>query len=270
MPVMAIEPDETYARRRREIARAARGPGLDPLDITYLQIEDDTWSFAHGELLDRWRRFAAPEILVASERLGFPTSRVPQLSEVTDRLARRTGFRFRAVPGLVPVDEFFGALADGVFLSTQYVRHPSSPLYTPEPDVLHEVLGHATCLADPHLALLHRAAGAAMTRVERESSRQFLADVFWFSAEFGVLDGRDGPLAYGAGLLSSAGELDWFRTHARFQPIDIAEMGTLPYDIDDYQPVLFSARSLVEVADVVGEFFADATDDRIDALRGKG
>ena len=268
MPVMAIEPDETYARRRREIADAARGPQRDPLDIAYLHVEDQTWSYAHGELLDRWRRFAAPEILIASEHLGLPTDRVPQLSEVTDRLARRTGFRFRAVPGLVPVDEFFGALADGIFLSTQYVRHPSSPLYTPEPDVLHEVLGHATCLTDPHLALLHRAAGAAMTRVELERSRQFLADVFWFSAEFGTLQSPEGPLAYGAGLLSSAGELDWFRTHALFRPLDIAQMGTLPYDIDHYQAVLFTARSLAEVTDVVGEFFADATDDRIDALRG--
>ncbi|MEM7284736.1 MAG: phenylalanine 4-monooxygenase [Actinomycetota bacterium] len=267
MPVMAIEPDETYARRRREIAGAARGPERDPQDIAYLQIEDDTWSFAHGELLDRWRRFAAPEILIASERLGLPTDRVPQLREVTDRLARRTGFRFRAVPGLVPVDEFFGSLADGIFLSTQYVRHPSSPLYTPEPDVLHEVLGHATCLADPHLALLHRAAGAAMTRVQRESSRQFLADVFWFSAEFGVLESDRGPLAYGAGLLSSAGELDWFRSEALFRPLDISAMGTLPYDIDAYQPVLFAARSLAEVTDVVGEFFADADDDMIDSLR---
>ena len=266
---MAIEPDEIYARRRREIASAARGPELDPLDITYLQVEDQTWSFAHGELLDRWRRFAAPEILTASEHLGLPTDRVPQLTEVTDRLARRTGFRFRAVPGLVPVDGLFGALADGIFLSTQYVRHPSSPLYTPEPDVLHEVLGHATCLADPHLALLHRAAGAALTRVELESSRQFLADVFWFSAEFGVLDAPGGPQAYGAGLLSSAGELDWFRSEAAFRPIDIAEMGTLPYDIDNYQPVLFTARSLAEVTDVVGEFFAVATDDAIEALRAR-
>ena len=264
---MAMETDETYARRRSQIADAAAGAHRDPLDITYLRIEDETWAFTHHALLDRWRRFAAPEILTASQHLGLPTDRVPQLREVTDRLARRTGFRFRAVPGLVPVDEFFGALADGIFLSTQYVRHPSSPLYTPEPDVLHEVLGHATCLADPHLALLHRAAGAAMTRVELESSRQFLADVFWFTAEFGVLESERGPLAYGAGLLSSAGELDWFRTEATFRPLDIAAMGTLPYDIDDYQPVLFTARSLAEVTDVVGEFFADATDDDIEALR---
>lgn len=263
---MALEFDEIYARRRRQIADAARGPALDPLDIAYLGVEDETWAFAHNALLDRWRRVAAPEILVASHHLGLPTDRVPQLREVTDRLARRTGFRFRAVPGLVPVDEFFGSLADGVFLSTQYVRHPSSPLYTPEPDVVHEVLGHATCLADPDLASLHREAGAAMVRVERERSRQFLADVFWFTAEFGTIDGHDGPLAYGAGLLSSAGELDWFRAHASFRPIDIGAMGTLPYDIDRYQPVLFTARSLAEVTDVVAGFFADATDDRIDAL----
>ena len=106
-----METDETYARRRSQIADAAAGAHRDPLDITYLRIEDETWAFTHHALLDRWRRFAAPEILTASQHLGLPTDRVPQLREVTDRLARRTGFRFRAVPGLVPVDEFFGALA---------------------------------------------------------------------------------------------------------------------------------------------------------------
>ncbi|MEM9204287.1 MAG: phenylalanine 4-monooxygenase [Actinomycetota bacterium] len=265
---VAVPVDQAYGQRRDLIAAQAAGSAADPATIQYLDSENATWRFAREALLDRWRGVAAPEILAADARLELPADRVPQLQDVSARLAPRTGYRFRAVPGLVPVDEFFGALANGVFLSTQYVRHHDSPLYTPEPDILHEVLGHATCLADPHLAALHRAAGAAMIRVETERSRQFLADVFWFSAEFGVLDAGDGngPLAYGAGLLSSVGELDRFRDHAVVRPIDIAAMGTLEYDIDDYQPVLFAARSMKEVTDVIGEFFATATDDEIARL----
>ena len=69
-----------------------------------------------------------------------------------------------------------------------------------------------------------------------------MADVFWFSAEFGVVrEGRD-VKAYGAGLLSSPGELDWFGRHAEIRPIDVAAMGRLGYDIDVYQPTSVRRR----------------------------
>ncbi len=261
------ESDPEYVARRRWIADQAAGSDAEPTRITYRPSENETWRVAKGHLDERWTRMAAPAILDAADRLDLPNDRVPHLEEVSARLRPRSGFEFRAVPGLVPVDEFFGSLATGRFLSTQYVRHHASPLYTPEPDILHEVIGHGTCLADPHLAMLHREAGAAMIRLETERARQFVADVFWFSAEFGVLDTAEGDLrgikAYGAGLLSSVGELDHFAHNAEIRPLDIDEMGTISYDIATYQPVLFGGRSLTEVLDVVGEFFATATDDGV-------
>ena len=89
---------------------------------------------------------------------------MPQLAEVSRRLQRLTGWRFHAAPGLAPIREFYGALAERRFLSTQYVRHPSVPLYTPEPDVIHELVGHANGLAEPRFADLYAVAGAAGRR----------------------------------------------------------------------------------------------------------
>jgi phenylalanine-4-hydroxylase len=268
--------DDDYRQRREAIALMAAGPHREPDSVDYRAVEHQTWAAAREALFRRWQQVAAPEILEANERLGLPADEVPQLNEVTARLRLLSGFRYRAVPGLVPVEQFFGALANGVFLSTQYLRHHSSPLYTPEPDIIHEVLGHATCLAVPALADLHRAAGRAILRVEAEESRQFLADVFWFSAEFGVIgglapDGSPGqaterPKAYGAGLLSSFGELDSFQ-NSLLWPLNVAAMGAQAYDINTYQPVLFAARSMSEVSDVVGGFFDEATDDLISAVR---
>lgn len=276
--------DPAYRARRSHIAALAAGADRTPAEIGYDRFENATWTTAKRELADRWQRFAIPEVLDAAARLDLPTDRVPQLTEVTRRLRPRSGFEFRAVPGLVPVEEFFGALSRGQFLSTQYLRHHSSPLYTPEPDLIHEVLGHGTCLADPHLAMLHREAGAAMVRLETGWARQFAANVFWFSAEFGVVVPEPsaargaarittgarprGPLAYGAGLLSSVGELEWFATNAEVRALDLTAMGTIDYDISVYQPVLFGARSLTEVLDVVGEFFATATDETIERRLG--
>lgn len=255
--------DRDYLHRREWLAGQAAGSGAAPTRIDYLDSENETWRVAKAALDQRWTRCAAPAILDAAKRLDLPSDRVPQLDEVTAQLRPRGGFEFRAVPGLVPVDEFFGSLSRGVFLSTQYVRYHGSPLYTPEPDILHEVIGHGTSLADPHLAMLHRQAGAAMVRLETEAARQFVADVFWFSVEFGVIEIGDGVRAYGAGLLSSVGELDWFLDNAEVRPLDINAMGTISYDIARYQPVLFAGRSLAHVLDVVGEFFATVTDDAV-------
>lgn len=257
-----LHPD--YVARRDEIARLATGSGQRPASITYTDDENRTWSQVITSLHQRWEVLAAPEILRAAERIALPVDRVPQLTEVTAALAPRSGFSFEAVPGLVPVDAFFGALADGRFLSTQYIRHHDAPLYTPEPDIIHEVIGHGTCLAQPHLAMLHREAGAAMLRMTTATSRQFLANVFWFSVEFGVMATPDGPRAVGAGLLSSVGELDWFADRAMVRELDIDAMGTTEYDIAAFQPTLFSCRSLGELVDIVGEFFATASSAEVD------
>ena len=260
-PRPELHPD--YVARRDELAQCAAGSEHPPATITYTEREHATWATVITALHQRWADVAAPEILRAADRLSLPTDRVPQLHEVTNALAPRTGFELRAVPGLVPVREFFGALANGRFLSTQYIRHHETPLYTPEPDIIHEVIGHGTCLAQPHLAMVHREAGSAMLRMETDAARQFVADVFWFSIEFGVVLTDAGPRAHGAGLLSSVGELDWFRSQAEVRPIDIDAMGTLAYDISTYQPVVFGSRSLGHLVDVVGEFFASATTESV-------
>ena len=152
-----------------------------------------------------------PRLLRGAAALALPTDHIPQLDEVTDGLEPLTGFRYDAAAGLVPLRDFLGALGDGVFHSTQYIRHGAMPLYTPEPDLIHEVIGHGNLLASPRFAAIKRQAGLAAQRVETEEALQFLADVFWFTIEFGVMR-EDGEVrAYGAGILSSYGEIEEFR-----------------------------------------------------------
>jgi phenylalanine-4-hydroxylase len=154
-----------------------------------------------------------------------------------------------------------------VFHSTQYIRHGAMPLYTPEPDLIHEVVGHGTLLAAPRFAEIKRQAGLAAQRVETDEALQFLADVFWFTIEFGVMREEGEVRAYGAGILSSYGEIEEFRG-ADLRPLDILAMATQEYDITKYQPVLFCADGMGELESVVGGFFASFDDDTPDRLRG--
>ncbi|MFZ0325610.1 MAG: phenylalanine 4-monooxygenase [Actinomycetes bacterium] len=259
--------DPVYRDRRNAIAAAAVDwrPG-DPLPtIDYSDEEHRVWSLVAAELRAKHRRLAPSEIVEAGDRLGLPTDHVPQLNEVTELLAPFSGFGYQPAAGLVPLRDFYGSLADRVFWSTQYLRHPSQPLYTPEPDIVHEVIGHATTLASPRLAALYTVAGEAARRVQSLDALEFVSKVFWFSLEFGVLREGGEPKAYGAGLLSSYGEIEEF-VAADLRPLDIARMGTQTYDITHYQPILFCGDSLQHVEDVVGGFFSSVDDESVARL----
>ena len=212
------------------------------------------------ELAPKHERLACRAFNEAKAQLALPADRVPQLDEVSAGLEPLTGFRFHPAAGLVPLDEFLGSLGDGVFHSTQYLRHPSAPLYTPEPDIVHEVVGHGNLLADPEIAAVKRLAGDAARRCETPEALQYLADVFWFTIEFGVIWEAGELRCYGAGLLSSFGEIDEFRG-AEVRPLDFHEMATLEYDITHYQPILFACDGMGELTQSVGGFFAEFDDD---------
>jgi phenylalanine-4-hydroxylase len=227
--------------------------------VAYSDEEQEVWRTVRRELAAKHERLACAEYREAMERLGLPMDRVPQLDEVGELLRPLTGFEYHPAAGLVPFEEFYGSLADGIFHSTQYLRHHARPLYTPEPDLIHEVIGHGGMLASSRFAELNRTAGRAARRLETKEGRDYFAHVFWFTIEFGVLYEGGELRCYGAGLLSSYGEIDEFRS-AEIRPLDIADMGTHEYDITKYQPILYAAESLEHLMEVVGGFF-DACDD---------
>ena len=254
--------DPAYRSRRNEIAAGALAwtPGAPIPQIDYTDAEHDIWRTVCRELAPKHDRLACRAFREAKAALALPEDHVPKLDEVTAALKPLTGFEFHPAAGLVPLGEFYGALADRVFHSTQYLRHPSSPLYTPEPDIVHEVLGHGNLLADPQIAEVKRLAGEAARRCETVEALKYMADVFWFTIEFGVIREEGELRCYGAGLLSSFGEIDEFRG-ADIRPIDFHAMATLAYDITHYQPFLFACGGMGELTERVGGFFAEFDDD---------
>ena len=259
--------DPAYRARRSHIAAAAiNAPAGTVPVIDYTEDEHRIWRLCQEQLAPKHEKYAHSEFLAAKHRLRLPTDHVPQLDHVSARLRPLTGWGYRAAPGLVPLREFYADLGARTFNSTQYLRHGSEPLYTPEPDIIHEVIGHGNQLASPRFARLTEAAGRASLRLETEDAMKFVADVFWFSMEFGVVKEHGEVKAYGAGILSSFGEMDEFG-HMEHRGLDLADMGTLAYDITEYQPVLFCAQSLDELDDVVGVFFDTGDDDLALRLR---
>jgi phenylalanine-4-hydroxylase len=253
--------DAAYRARRNRIARLAADhrPGSTPPDAPYTSEEHALWATVLDALAPAHRTHACREYLEAFARLDLPRERIPQLREVSARVEALSGFRLEPVAGLVSPRVFLENLADGVFLCTQYIRHHSAPLYTPEPDVVHELLGHAVTLASPRLAELNRLVGRAVRRARTGGGIERLSRVYWFTVEFGVVREGGRVKAYGTGLLSSAGELEAMR-EAALRPLDLDTAAHAAYDPTHFQPVLFCADSFDSMYETLREYLSARAD----------
>ena len=250
--------DQAYRARRNQIAQLAMNyrPGDEIPDAPYTPDEDRVWQTIWRALRPAHQKHACAEYLEAIKRLNFPDDRIPQLREVNEKVHAISGFRLEPVAGLVQPRVFLENLADGVFLCTQYIRHHSTPLYTPEPDVVHEIVGHGVTLASARLAELNRLFGQAVKRTTSTEKLEQLSRVYWFTIEFGALRENGSVKAYGTGLLSSAGELDEMH-QAELRPLDLKAISHQAYDPTHFQPVLFCADSFLEMDQSLRRFLAE-------------
>lgn len=247
--------DATYRKRRDEIATlaydAARG---EVPEVDYTETECETWSAIYDRLAALYPTHACREFNEVFEALGYSRAQIPQLATVSTFLGGRTGFSLRPVAGLVSAREFLGALGEGVFCATQYIRHHSQPFYTPEPDVVHELMGHAPLLAIPEFAQLSRRIGQSSVGATDEEIEQ-LATLYWFTVEYGVVEEEGGLRAYGAGLLSSFGELEHVlsgKTEVRRFDPELAK--DTSYPITTFQPLLWKVDSIKQALHQVDGF----------------
>jgi phenylalanine-4-hydroxylase len=247
--------DPEYRARRDAIADIAMSyrPGQPIPHAPYTALEHRVWQTIWNALGPAHRAHACAEYLDCLGKLNFDTDSIPQLDEVSRKVEALSGFRLEPVAGLVEPRIFLESLARGVFLCTQYIRHHSTPLYTPEPDVAHEIIGHAVTLASPRLAEINRLFGEAVSRTKDEDELDRLARVYWFTIEFGVLRENGQLKAYGTGLLSSAGELAEMHK-AELRPLDLEVAANHVYDPTHYQSILFCADSFAEMESSLRRF----------------
>lgn len=247
--------DHNYRERRNQIAQLATNyrPG-DPIpDAPYTTEEHEVWQTIWQALKPAHKKHACAEYRTALQQLQFAPDRIPQLREVNEKVQAISGFRLEPVAGLVQPRVFLENLADGVFLCTQYIRHHSTPLYTPEPDVVHEIVGHGVTLASARLAELNRLFGQAIKRTTSSAALESLSRVYWFTIEFGVLREDGAVKAYGTGLLSSAGEMEEMHL-AELREFDLDSASQQAYDPTHFQPVLFCADSFATMHHTLREY----------------
>lgn len=205
--------DETYRERRKEIVDLTRTFEIQKRNypvIDYLPSEIKTWQTVFEKLDQIYPTICCSSYLKNFYQLKndgiFLANQIPKLQDVSDYLENKTGFRLYPVSGLLTPAQFLNGLASKIFYCTQYIRHPDDPFYTPEPDIIHEMLGHIPMFLDPNICAISEMIGKA-SLVCSENKIQQLEKIYWFTIEFGLLKLNHEYKIYGAGILSSYGEI---------------------------------------------------------------
>jgi len=194
-------------------------------------------------------RYACPEWIEAISRLESAEREIPRFEEVSRPLRAATGWEIVAVPGLIPDDAFFTHLANRRFPVTVWLRRPEEFDYIVEPDVFHDFLGHVPLLFDRVYADHLHEYGKGGLKAMRLDAVKMLARLYWFTIEFGLMRTPLGIRAYGAGLLSSGGELAYCVDDARPRrlPFDLERTMRTEYQIDRYQDTYFIIDSFEQL-----------------------
>jgi phenylalanine-4-hydroxylase len=248
--------DLEYRKRRDYIASLAkkfRESGVIT-DVDYTEEEQGIWRHVAAQLEELHEKYASPFYLRAKKELGITNDRIPQLSAMSKRLTETTGFRLAPIEGLVDTRAFLSWLSYRVMLSTQYIRHTSRPDYTPEPDIVHEIIGHQPMFTNPAFADYSQFVGHGARRANDQQLEE-LGRLYWFTVEFGLVDHEGETKAYGAGLLSSYGELEHaFSSDVERRPFDLKQVINHDYTYSDMQPVLYVIPSYAELKEATRKY----------------
>ena len=193
-------------------------------------------------------RYACAEWIAAIA--GLDASReIPRFDQISRKLKGKSGWEIVAVPGLIPDEAFFTHLAHRRFPVTVWLRKPEEFDYIVEPDVFHDFFGHVPLLFDRTYADHLHEYGKGGLKAMRLDAVKFLARLYWFTIEFGLIKGDAGVKAYGAGLMSSGGELAYCvdDPKPRRLPFDLERIMRTEYLIDRYQDTYFVIDSFEQL-----------------------
>lgn len=186
------------------------------------------------------------------------SDRIPRFEEVNERLHKATGWELVGVPGLIPEVPFFTLLANRKFPVTDWIRTPEEFEYIVEPDIFHDLFGHVPLLFNPVFADYVQRYGQGGLKAQGLGSCEMLSRLYWYTIEFGLIREAGELRAYGAGILSSSGELAYSVQSPEPQrlPLELARTMRTRYQIDTYQQTYFVIDSFEQLFDMTATDFA--------------
>jgi phenylalanine-4-hydroxylase len=241
--------DPDYIARRKELFALTRRHRLEKLGpplIDYTDDETRVWREVGPKLDELHVKYASEIYLKAKRALAIGTEVVPQMRHLSERLERETNVHLVPAEGSLAYRTFYEYIAARGFPVTQFIRHGSHPEFTPEPDMIHDCLGHVPPLMNQDYAELLTLIGKAAATTQKGEQVLALKRFSWFSIEFGLIEERGETKVFGAGILSSTGEIpnSLFSKDVTRRPFVTEDVISQDYDPTYMQTTLFVAPSL--------------------------
>jgi phenylalanine-4-hydroxylase len=236
--------DEGYVQRRKELfalCRRYRLEQLGPPLIDYNAEETRIWREVSPKLDALHVKHASRIYLEAKRALKISETEIPQLRLLSDRVTRETNMHLVPAEGPLPYRTFYEYIGQRGFPVTQFIRHGSHPEFTPEPDMIHDCLGHVPPLMNRDYAELLTLIGKAASTTPHGEQVLALKRFSWFSIEFGLIEEAGEVKVFGAGILSSTGEIPFslLSPEVKRRPFITDEVITTDYDPSRMQDQLF-------------------------------
>ena len=243
------EGDADYIRRRKELfalCRKHRLERLGPPLIDYTAEETRIWREVSPKLDELHQMHACQMYVKAKRDLAITPDEIQQLRHLSDRVCQETNMHLVPAEGALPYRTFYEYIAERGFPVTQFIRHGSHPEFTPEPDMIHDCLGHVPPLMNRDYAELLTLIGKAVAAATKGDQVLFLKRFSWFSIEFGLIEEAGGTKVFGAGILSSTGEIPYslLSPEVTRRPFVTDVVINTDYDPSRMQDHLFIAPSL--------------------------
>ena len=216
--------------------------------IQWTDEENQIWSELITRQLKCIEGKACDEFFTGLDKLKLPMDRVPQLSEVSEVLLAETGWQCAEVPALINFESFFKLLSEKKFPTATFIRRREHFDYLQEPDIFHEIFGHCAMLTNKAFSeFTHKYGQLGLAATKEE--RVYLARLYWFTVEFGLMRQNDELRIYGGGILSSPGETEYAFTSDQPErlPMNVVDAFRTPYRIDIMQPKYFMIESIDEL-----------------------
>ena len=245
--------DPKYRKRRKEITTAAiEFHQQDPTNreiplLQYTEEENQVWQHVLQKLKPLHEKWACSWYKEGWKKMKISEDTIPQIRELSAQLQVLNGFRLEPIHGLVQPKEFLLKLSQNIMLCTQYIRHSSKPEFTPEPDIIHEVLGHVPMFTHPELNEFQQMIGQAAA-IATDTELEWLNRIYWFTIEYGLIRENGEIKAFGAGLLGGIQDLtNAFTGKTIIIPFDIQTVINTDYNYSFEQPRFFVMASIGEV-----------------------
>lgn len=222
----------------------------------YTAADHDTYRRLYERQSALLPGLASDAFIQALPSLGA-RDRIPRFDEINERLLRATGWEIVGVPGLIPEVPFFSLLANRKFPVTDWIRKPEEFDYIVEPDIFHDLFGHVPLLFNPVFADYVQRYGQGGLKAHELGACEMLSRLYWYTIEFGLIRQQDGLRAYGAGILSSSGELPYAVRSPEPQrlPLQLERTMRTRYKIDTFQQTYFVIDSFDQLFDMTAPDF---------------